>query len=221
MQLSPAPEYPPAWGPANVHLWWCPTPSAASAPRLRRARLDSLLRRVLARYVALEPSALRFGREARGRPFLLGERVPDFNLSDTVGGSVVAVAERGRVGVDLERTDRVLPHRRLAQRYYAARESDALARLTDSEARAAFLRLWTAKEASCKATGTGIYGQLDRWMFAIEGEAPVLWGLPTEAGAAAQWHHLRVTPVANYTAVLACQGWAPRVLGFTLDPDAS
>jgi 4'-phosphopantetheinyl transferase len=218
MQLSAAPDRAPAWGDFNVHLWWCPTPPEASAPRQRRGRLDTLLRRVLARYVGGDPYALRFGREPRGRPFLLGERVPDFNLSDTVGGSVVAVAERGRVGVDLERTDRSLPHRRLAQRYYAEREIDALAQLPEPEARAAFLRLWTAKEASCKATGTGIYGQLDRWMFAIEGETPRLWGLPVEAGEPARWHHLRLTPATDYTAVLACQGWAPRELGFALDP---
>jgi len=39
-------------------------------------------------------------------------------------------------------------------------------------ARRAFLRLWTAKEASCKATGTGIYGRLAAWRFAIGEDDP-------------------------------------------------
>ena len=217
MLMTSAPLTPPAWGESNVHLWWSTTSPDASAPRLRRGRLDALLRRVLSRYVDADPASLRFGREARGRPFLIGANMPDFNLSDTHGGSVVAVAERSRVGVDLERCDRALPHRRLAQRYFSPREIEALAALHEEEARSAFLRLWTAKEASCKATGTGIYGQLDRWIFNPGAVAPELLGLPTEAGDSGAWHHLRVAPVPGYTAVLACAGWAPRVLGFELD----
>ncbi len=213
---------PPAWGEHNVHLWWCPTPPEQSAPPLRRARIDALLRRVLAPYLEVEPGALRFGREARGRPYLLGPQrdgllLPDFNLSDTDGGSVVAVAPRGRVGVDLERIDRQLPHRKLAQRYFHGREAAMLEAMDDEAARVAFLRLWTCKESSCKSTGTGIYGQLDRWVFEAEGDAPRLLALPPEAGAAADWHHLRATPAPGYSAVLACQGWVPVLRRFALD----
>lgn len=215
--MQPAPDLLPPWGEHNVHLWWCLTPPHEAAPRQRRTRLDALLRRVLSRYAGIEPARLDFGREPRGRPFLRHPGVPDFNLSDTVGGSVIAVAQRGRVGIDLEQVERQLPHRRLAQRYFAADENAVLAGLPDDAARRAFLRLWTAKEASCKATGTGIYGQLDRWVFDPLAHAPRLLALPGDAGAASLWHHRRVTPAPGYTAVLACLGWAPNALGFSLD----
>lgn len=217
MLMTPAPAALPAWGDHNVHLWWCDTPAQDAAPQRRRARLDALLREVLARYLGTAPERLRFGREARGRPYLLEPDAPDFNLSDTDGGSVIAVAQHARVGVDLEREDRQLPHRRLAQRYFAAPEIDALRALPDDEARRAFLRLWTAKEASCKATGTGIYGQLDRWTFASDSDTPHMLALPGEAGAASSWHHLRFNPAPGYTAVLACAGWKPSARGFRLD----
>jgi 4'-phosphopantetheinyl transferase len=216
MPWTAAADFPPAWGETDVHLWWCATPPDAAAPRLRRARLDALLRHVLSPYVGLAPEALRFAREPQGRPFLLGDAVPDFNLSDTVGGTVVAVASQPRIGVDLERLDRRLSHRRLAQRYFSRVEADALDALPEDAARVAFLRLWTAKEASCKSTGTGIYGQLDRWVFDPASESPRLGALPAEAGDAARWHHLRVAPAPGYTAVLACDGWVPRVRHFEL-----
>lgn len=216
MQMAFAPTKLPPWSEANVHLWWQAIDDAETAPRARRGRLDTLLRRVLSRYVAIAPEILRFGREARGRPYLMGDGMPDFNLSDTTGGTVIAVAERGRVGVDLERIDRVLPHRKLARRYFAASECAALEAMDDDTARRAFLRLWTAKEASCKSTGTGIYGQLSHWGFDARAESPTLVALPSEAGEAARWHHLRLTPASGYTAVLACDGWQPRVLGFVL-----
>jgi 4'-phosphopantetheinyl transferase len=221
MQMHAAPPRLPDWTDANVHLWWRAARAGEEAPRARRGRLDALLRQVLARYVARAPDALRFGREARGRPFLIGDGMPDFNLSDTPGGTVIAVAGQGRLGVDLERTDREPPHRRLARRYFAASECAQLEAMADDEARLAFLRLWTAKESSCKSTGTGIYGQLPRWVFDAHALAPRLLALPAQAGDAARWHHLRVTPAPHYTAVLACDGYVPRVLGFSLDDDSA
>ncbi len=222
MLMLPAPRRAPAWNDANVHLWWQATHGGEDIPRARRGRLDVLLRRVLSRYVDAAPEALRFGREARGRPYLVGSgapgvNLPDFNLSDTRGGTIIAVAQCPRVGVDLERTDRVLPHRKLARRYFAQSECALLETLPDEEARLGFLRLWTAKEASCKSTGTGIYGQLPRWTFDPHRESPLLRSLPAEAGDTARWHHVRLAPAPHYTAVLACDGWRPHALGFVLE----
>lgn len=214
--FEPAPPIPPAWTPGAVHLWWLGG-AIRQAPQTRRTRVDHLLRRVLGPYVGLAPEALRFGRESHGRPFLLAEDAPDFNLSDTRGGSLVAVAARGRVGIDLERLDRQLSHRDLARRYFADREIAALEVLPDEAARQAFLRLWTAKESSCKATGTGIFGWLPRWSFDPAPDAPQLWTLPDEAGDAALWHHRRVQPRPEFTAVLSCRGFVPAPRGFLLN----
>ena len=216
MSFEPAPAVPPSWTPDAVHLWWLGG-ALQPAPQGRRARIDQLLRRVLAPYVGLAPEALRFGREARGRPFLLVDNAPDFNLSDTRGGTLVAVAARGRVGIDLERLDRQLSHRDLARRYFAEREIAALEAMPDEAARQAFLRLWTAKESSCKATGTGIFGWLPRWSFDPAPDAPQLWSLPDEAGDAGHWYHRRIAPHPDFTAVLSCQGFAPAPRGFLLN----
>lgn len=217
MTSHPVPATPPPWTPGAVHLWWLDGP-LRPPPSTRRARLDGLLRQVLAPYVGIAPGDLRFGREPRGRPYLLVDDAPDFNLSDTGGGTVVAVAQRGRVGMDLERTDRRLSHRELARRYFSEREIAALETLDDEAARQAFLRLWTAKESSCKATGTGIFGWLPRWSFDPASDTPRLWALPDEAGDRSAWHHVRVAPHPDFTAVVSCQGFAPVVQVFGVPP---
>jgi 4'-phosphopantetheinyl transferase len=207
----------PAWTPGAVHVWWHATPAGEDAPRARRGRLDRLLRAVLARYVQREPASLRFARESKGRPYL-ADGGPDFNLSDTTGGTVVAVAQGGRLGVDLERLDRVMPHQRLAKRYFAPREIAALGAMPEDAARRAFLYLWTAKESSCKSTGTGIYGQLPRWEFdAGEAGDPRLVAWPAEASPRERWHHARVEPAPGYTCVLACDGYVPQPVLLVLD----
>ena len=182
--------------------------------------MDRLLRTVLAPLLDLAPEQLRFGREEKGRPFLRREGAPDFNLSDTDGGTLIALCAQGRIGADLERLDRRPPVARLAQRYFAPSEIAALRALDEESARIGFLRLWTAKEASCKSTGTGIFGWLPRWQFEVGSEQPRLLQAPAEAGAASRWQFLRVSPSSDHTAVLSlCDGApAPRVSVFRLSP---
>ena len=208
-------------GPDGLHVWWWPeeTPSPASA---RRGRVDRLLRTVLAPYLGLPSDALRFGRESKGRPFLLHAGAPDFNLSDTRGGSVLAVAAKGRVGIDIERRDRELPALALASRWFAPDEAEALRVLAGRDAdaaRRAFLRLWTAKEASCKSTGTGIYARLSAWRFAIaeDDAAPTALNLPEEAGDGRLWRFWRLSPAPTHTVALACRDLftAPRCFRVT------
>lgn len=195
------PAKPAALVADELRLVWCPEQADDGA---RRARVDRLLRAVLAPLLGLAPEQLRFGREEKGRPFLRHEGAPDFNLSDTAGGTLIALCARGRIGADLERLDRQPPVARLAQRYFATSEVSALQALDEASARIGFLRLWTAKEASCKATGTGIFGWLPRWQFAVGSEQPRLLEAPVEAGAASRWQFFRVSPPSGeHTAVLS------------------
>lgn len=166
-------------------------------------RVDQLLRRVLAPMLNLPAEDLVFGREAKGRPFLRHAQAPDFNLSDTVGGTLIALSMTGRVGVDLERIDRRPPVSRLANRWFSAEECLVLDALSPEQARAAFLNLWTAKEASCKATGTGIFGFLSTWRFDVLSATPNLHSAPADAGAAERWQFLRLAPSSEHTAVIA------------------
>ncbi len=141
--------------PGDVHLLWSPAPEPR--PGGRRDGLEALLRSALAPYADLPPAALRFGREPRGRPFLLESRLPglQFSLSDTVGGCLLAVANGLRIGVDLERADRRMPALRLARRYFASSEFEALSALPDSLREQTFLQAWTAKEAASTETVGG------------------------------------------------------------------
>lgn len=225
MTLSPPwpvalPEAAGPLAPDELRLWWCPSLTAGTTDSPRRQGPDALLLRLLAPTLRLPPDALRFGREAKGRPWLDHPEAPDFNLSDTDGGRLVAITGAARVGVDLERIDREPPVQRLADRWFAPIEAQALAKLPDAAARRAFLHLWTAKEASCKATGTGIYGQLQHWVFDAGDEQPRLLALPADAGAAERWSFLRVRPSGQHTAVLALRD-AGRIAirAATLPPD--
>lgn len=198
----------PALAADEIDLLWIDAAVQAELPR--RARTQALLQQALAAW--LPPSTTqRFAREAHGKPYLALPDAPDFNLSDTRGGSVLAIAGAPRVGVDLERMDRRPPVLALARRWFSAAEADQLAALDEDAAAAAFMRLWTAKEASCKATGTGIFGWLPHWQFDLASLPPRPTAIPAHAGEASQWWHVRVEPSPGYTCVIAAQGGARRL----------
>lgn len=201
----------------DVHAWWCV--GGTEAVVQRRRYLDALLQRLLGAYVDEQPASLLLGREQRGRPFLADAngrpRGPDFNLSDSAGHSLLLVSRSARVGVDVERTNRRLRHRELAQRYFAPEEAAAISTLDDEAGTRRFLQLWTAKEAACKATGTGLGGHMHRWTFACDDDQPRLIAMPDEAGSADDWHFLTLTPPDHgFLATLALRGQFKRLRCF-------
>ncbi|MFF9196489.1 4'-phosphopantetheinyl transferase family protein [Streptomyces sp. NPDC014779] len=102
-----------------------------------------------------EPEVL-VGREPSGRPRLGGAAGGlRASVSHVRGLTAVAVSRVGEVGVDVERL-RPLPAAALARRWFTGAEGRWVAARPQEEQPAAFLGLWTQKEAVGKALGTGL-----------------------------------------------------------------
>ena len=118
------------------------------------------LRVVLARYLGIEPAALRFQPGATGKPALLdqqgGPHVLRFNLSHSHGRMLVAIANGQNVGIDLEQVRGNLEPLKLAERFYTQTEYETIKTRPAADHAFQFYRLWVAKEALLKAQGTGI-----------------------------------------------------------------
>ena len=118
------------------------------------------LRVVLARYLGMEPNALRFQIGPTGKPILRdqhdGPHFFRFNLSHSHGRMLVAVAKRQDVGIDLERVRDNVEPLDLAERFYTQSEYERIKRLSAPKDALEFYRLWVAKEAFLKAQGVGI-----------------------------------------------------------------
>lgn len=173
LHLLEAIELPPFSNEA-VHVWVIPVPSLTlrgspiveSAPSAGRAHgtqvpmRSQLVRRVVARYLArpwpeiqIDRSCQYCGHGEHGRPRLRPKTGIEFSVSRTTGHVVVAVCARGPVGVDAE--------------YGRGNVGELRAALTEAEQAATSarpvgreepegIRLWTRKEAVCKATGLGL-----------------------------------------------------------------
>ena len=125
---------------------------------LRHAATRVVLRRLLAERTGVAAGELRFERDAAGRPRLVPAQVPlpDFNVSHSGQHALIAIAARGRVGVDIEvaRTD--MNWQALVPAVFAPRDEARVVALPVEQRGDAFFSVWTAKEALLKALGVGI-----------------------------------------------------------------
>lgn len=120
---------------------------------------QGMLRKVLSRYLPLDPKQLVFEYGAQGKPSLMpgqATQTVEFNLTHSGELALIAVAYDRRVGVDIERLSRNVEIRKLAERFFATEEAAYITALDGSLQRSAFFRCWTAKEAYLKALGVGI-----------------------------------------------------------------
>lgn len=118
----------------------------------------ALKRLMLSEATGADPHSLRFApRDSCGKPMLLGEPELDFSLTHTAGAVACAVVTGGGpdsgVGIDLEAADRRITLD-LADRFFAADETAWIRGQPQPEA--AFLAVWTLKEAFVKAAGRGL-----------------------------------------------------------------
>ena len=199
----------PALAVDEVHLWHAPLPEVNA--RAAREAARAILLRLLRGYLGLAEVALEV--DAHGKPQVRGEPRLQFNLSHCSGHAAFAFARDQPLGVDIEKRTRRIDAMELARRYFHADEAAALAALPATAREAAFIGLWTHKEAVLKATGRGLAFGLDRVCFRLDA-APPAWRLhevAAEAGTATQWQLRAFAPGPTVAGCLAWCGPARRV----------
>ncbi len=162
--------------PANssVHIWRfeldredAPLEHLAADEHARAARFQfapdarrwitgrSLLRRTLGECLKCDPHTLQFETGPWGKPRLKSSPLR-FNLSHSGGLLLLALAWDQEVGVDIEHLRHDFVPEDLAAPVCSPQEQTALRQTAPAERHAAFLALWTAKEAYVKARGMGL-----------------------------------------------------------------
>jgi 4'-phosphopantetheinyl transferase len=150
----------------------------------RFAFVRSVLRQILARYLAIGPGAVRLHETAQGKPFLEPSR-PDgltFNLSHGARVALIAVGMQPHIGIDLEDCERQRDLEGITGLVFDAAEQRFIASLAPGARNAAILRGWTRKEAAAKAIGTGFLTEPKR--FSVPLEAHGRWRIDTPGGLA-------------------------------------
>ncbi len=137
----------------------------------------SLLRLGLSSCFEVEPAKWNFGRDERGKPFVISPtNLPQFqfSLSHTRGLVALLVSFATQAGIDVEQMERTNDLKLVAQRVCSRREFDSLGRLTGEKWQLRFFQLWTLKEAYAKARGLGLALPLQSISFEIDSQDKVI-----------------------------------------------
>ena len=130
-----------------------------SRPRREFALCRAALRAVLCRWLGCRNDDLAFETSPYGKPSALveGSGTPvSFNVSHSGRHGLIALAERGRIGVDVEeRRPRPDPDGPIRAVFCRAEQAE-LAAASGVHKIDLFFTLWTMKEALIKALGTGL-----------------------------------------------------------------
>ena len=191
----------------EIHVW-----QLAYRAEQRRAPLRALL----AAYLGIEAQRLILADDAYGRPMLGAAhgQALGFNWSHSGPHALVALGRHVAPGIDIE-VQRARPRAlEIARRFFTAEEADALAALPSDQRSAAFLDLWTAKEAVLKALGRGLAFGLHRLSIARTAEGLALRQLEHDDVSAWQLRPLALD--AAMVAALAWRGGARQVRHFRL-----
>jgi 4'-phosphopantetheinyl transferase len=157
---------------------------------------------VLARHLGIDPAAVTLTRSAAGKPVLAGSPYRA-SLAHTGEVALVAVALGREVGVDVERPREGIEGWSLVRHALRPTEREGLESLPAGQRGAAFLSLWTRKEAILKAAGTGL--AIDPQLVELGAEGVV--AIPAELGRPEDWTLVEpALPLPGYAAALALRG---------------
>lgn len=126
------------------------------------------LRQILSGYLNLAPHSIAFRFNEYDKPALANKLSQHlhFNLSHSENLAVIAVTQRGEIGIDIEK---ITPDAKLdvAERFFSTAEIAALSALSPERQAAGFYRLWARKEAIIKANGRGLHQPLSSFSVSI------------------------------------------------------
>ena len=164
------------------------------------------LRILLGRYTDAPPASLVFQYNGFGKPELAGSGVC-FNLSHSHEIALLAVARGRPVGVDVERIREEVMIDRIADRFFAPAEAQAIAALPYGQQTRAFFNCWTRKEAWIKARGEGLSIPLNSFEVTLRpGEPARLVATRPDEEEASRWILRDLECGPDYVGALAVAG---------------
>jgi 4'-phosphopantetheinyl transferase len=165
------------------------------------------LRRVLARYLHIQPHRINFSVNEYGKPSLPPETEIHFNLSHSSKFALIAVSRNRNIGVDVEKIRVDIELENLASRYFSPHESSELLALPPEQRAIGFFNCWTRKEAYIKAQGLGLSLPLDSFDVSLTPAEPTLLrATRPDSTESARWTLLSLLVDTGYAGALAVEG---------------
>jgi 4'-phosphopantetheinyl transferase len=187
--------------------------------RIHFTQCRSALRSLLAGYLAIPASEIRFEYLSSGKPQLAAGQNPralQFNVSHSANMALIAIGSEHRLGVDIERIRGDVDAAELSERFFSLRERAGLQALPEHLRVPGFFACWTRKEAFLKATGDGLSFPLADFSVTTHPDLdPALEEIRGNTEARKQWFLADLSVVDGYRATVTVEGAFSRLETYT------
>ncbi|MGB3468258.1 MAG: 4'-phosphopantetheinyl transferase superfamily protein, partial [Cyclobacteriaceae bacterium] len=164
------------------------------------------LRKIVSRYLNIEPNKLQFSYSERGKPYLPNTSIL-FNLSHSQDLALYAITTVNQIGIDLEYIRPMNDAESLAERFFSPQEYNLISQLPPQQKQETFFKIWTCKEAYLKATGDGLAGGLEKVEVCLIQEKPIeFFSINGDIKEASGWNLHQFIPQPNYIAAVVVAG---------------
>ena len=162
-----------------------------------------ILRLVLSQIFDIRPQTLQFGLSPHNKPFLTypAETGVHFNIAHSGHLLCMAISNKNRVGIDVERFDPNRDFSVITPMVFSLNEQTSLSQSLDPIQD--FYTLWTAKEAVLKAAGCGFSFPPHHLHLELVNGNVSLSRLPAELAHNGRCTLTTFTPTQGYTAAFA------------------
>jgi 4'-phosphopantetheinyl transferase len=166
-----------------------------------------ILRRILGRYLGIEPCLLKFFRGAFGKLYLpndLNSRLINFNISHSGTIALFAFTRNREIGVDVEKVRPIANMDQISKLFFSKRENTVFQMLPSSQKTKAFYNCWVRKEAFIKAMGMGMFRPLDTFEVSlVPGKPAKLLSNSEKSRAASRWTIYDIRATNGYVSAIA------------------
>ena len=170
----------------------------------------AILRKILSRYLGVQPHDLGFEYTANGKPVLStnpGCHAISFNLSHSGSFALYAITRDRNIGIDVERVRGGIDVEQIARRYFSPGEISSLEKVHKNKRYALFFQYWTRKEAFTKATGQGISFPMEHCdVSLIRGRTLSPITVLGDNRESSYWYGQDLFPGHGYAAAIAVEG---------------
>lgn len=169
---------------------------------VRRAALHIILAKYLSKKAI---TGVDISRTEKGKPYLANNNPLGitFNVSHSEDSSLLALSRKENLGVDIERTGRIkcwLGVMKLSMSQY---EQDEILKYSKHEQEAAFIRVWTRKEAYTKAIGDGFFYSFTDFSVSVKEESPQIFEDKNNKQNISKWSMINLDVVEPFIASLS------------------
>ncbi len=179
----------------------------------------TFLRTILARYLGIDRSRVRFEYSSYGKPSIVATPTSlplFFSLTHSHRLALLAVTRKAEIGIDVEYVRSVDDG--IPERYFSPSEVAALRALPKHLQQEAFFNCWTRKEAYIKARGNGLSLALDEFDVSLAPGAPAaILDIRDGIEEPSAWKIEHLAPADGYIGAVAIRAQNCRLKLWALD----